>query len=76
MTSLFKPGDLVKVKAGIDPPTYGWAAVLPGDVGTVLHLSTNEVSINFPNHPGWNALIHEIELVNTPREVQLTTFDD
>lgn len=61
-----KVGDRVKVC--VELPELGWGAVSPDDVGVVVGMfNINEgnvsVFVDFPNHPGWEGYIDELEVV-------------
>lgn len=61
-----KVGDRVKVC--VELPELGWGAVSPDDVGVVVGMfNINEgnvsVFVDFPNHPGWEGFIDELEVV-------------
>ncbi|MCB9020160.1 MAG: hypothetical protein H6546_07510 [Chitinophagales bacterium] len=61
-----KVGDEVKVRTEF--PEFGWGSVSPDEVGVVVEMfNINEgnvsVFVDFPNHPGWEGYIDELEVV-------------
>jgi hypothetical protein len=58
-------GDVVRVKASIKEPEFGWGSVRPGDTGVVLEVSdqANQARIRFGRHGWFLAKVDELEWV-------------
>lgn len=77
---MFKVGDKVRVKAGVEEPKYAWGRVKPGDIGTITELAfkggNKSFYVNFPAQPAWHAYPPEMELVEEPVAKKLYTVKD
>ena len=62
-----KIGDNVRVS--VEQPQFGWGTVNKGDIGIYKGVALEstakpgEIVVDFPNHPGWNGILSEIEVV-------------
>ena len=66
----FELGDKVRVKKSVAKPKYGWGfTVTHDDVGVVSEINGENIKINFKGHSDWNACAHEMELVNSHKEL-------
>ena len=54
-------GDLVRVRASVSRPEYGWGDVDHASIGQVRRLGP--VIVDFPEQEGWKALASELEVV-------------
>ncbi|XP_065364219.1 probable E3 ubiquitin-protein ligase HERC2 [Calliphora vicina] len=55
-------GSQVRMRAA---PRYKWGNVMRGSVGTVTAVCGKNVSVDFPQHPGWKGSVNDIETVGT-----------
>jgi Mind bomb SH3 repeat domain len=58
----FKVGDYVKLSIEDGKrPRFGWGGAKNGDIGKIAEIfNDGTLKIDFPNHEGWNGVIHEI----------------
>ncbi|KAI8124136.1 putative E3 ubiquitin-protein ligase HERC2 [Lucilia cuprina] len=61
-TSQIVIGSQVRMRAA---PRYKWGNVMRGSVGTVTAVCGKNVSVDFPQHPGWKGSVNDIETVGT-----------
>ena len=59
-----KVGDLVRVRASVTRPEYGWGYVDHTSIGPVHSLEKDEVVVDFPEQPFWIGLTSELEVVD------------
>ncbi|CAK1599489.1 unnamed protein product [Parnassius mnemosyne] len=66
----FAPGDRVRVRAAVTQPRYKWGCVDHTCVGTVTGISSNgrDLTVDFPQQPGWTGQVSEMELVTDQSE--------
>ncbi|CAG4926206.1 unnamed protein product [Colias eurytheme] len=66
----FTPGDRVRVRAAVTQPRYKWGCIDHTSVGTVTAISTNgrDLTVDFPQQPGWTGQVSEMELVTDQSE--------
>ncbi|XP_013183359.2 probable E3 ubiquitin-protein ligase HERC2 [Amyelois transitella] len=66
----FAPGDRVRVRAAVTQPRYKWGCIDHTSVGTVTAISTNgrDLTVDFPQQPGWTGQVSEMELVTDQSE--------
>jgi hypothetical protein len=62
-SQLVQVGSTVMVLSSVSSPQFGWGAVTRSSVGTVISISGNRVSVNFPEQSGWSAAIGELQVV-------------
>ena len=65
-----KMGDLVRVRASVSRPIYGWGDVDHSSIGPVVSLEPNpkvnpspKVIVDFPEQHGWRGRVSELEVV-------------
>ena len=59
-----KVGDLVRVRASVTRPEYGWGYVNHTSIGPVHSLTKDEVTVDFPEQAFWIGLTSELEVVD------------
>ncbi|XP_041973907.1 probable E3 ubiquitin-protein ligase HERC2 [Aricia agestis] len=66
----FAPGDRVRVRAAVTQPRYKWGCIDHTSVGTVTAISNNgrDLTVDFPQQPGWTGQVSEMELVTDQSE--------
>ncbi|XP_038209104.1 probable E3 ubiquitin-protein ligase HERC2 [Zerene cesonia] len=66
----FTPGDRVRVRAAVTQPRYKWGCIDHTSVGTVTAISSNgrDLTVDFPQQPGWTGQVSEMELVTDQSE--------
>ncbi|XP_052754599.1 probable E3 ubiquitin-protein ligase HERC2 isoform X2 [Galleria mellonella] len=66
----FAPGDRVRVRAAVTQPRYKWGCIDHSSVGTVTGISANgrDLTVDFPQQPGWTGQVNEMELVTDQSE--------
>ncbi|KAJ0180993.1 hypothetical protein K1T71_003078 [Dendrolimus kikuchii] len=66
----FAPGDRVRVRAAVTQPRYKWGCIDHSSVGTVTSVSSNgrDLTVDFPQQPGWTGQVSEMELVTDQSE--------
>ncbi|KAI5642407.1 regulator of chromosome condensation (RCC1) repeat domain-containing protein [Phthorimaea operculella] len=66
----FAPGDRVRVRAAVTQPRYKWGCIDHTSVGTVTAISSNgrDLTVDFPQQPGWTGQVSEMELVTDQSE--------
>ncbi|XP_028033518.1 probable E3 ubiquitin-protein ligase HERC2 [Bombyx mandarina] len=66
----FAVGDRVRVRAAVTQPRYKWGCIDHTSVGTVTAVSTNgrDLTVDFPQQPGWTGQVSEMELVTDQSE--------
>ena len=57
-------GDTVRVRAGVTAPAYGWGALTPSSVGTILTLDGADCTADFAEHNSWHGLCADLERVS------------
>jgi hypothetical protein len=62
-SQLVQVGSTVMVLPSVSSPQFGWGAVTRSSVGTVISISGNTVTVNFPEQSGWSAAIAELQVV-------------
>ncbi|XP_037393844.1 uncharacterized protein LOC108411315 isoform X2 [Pygocentrus nattereri] len=58
----FRIGDQVRVKASVSTPKYKWGSASHRSVGVVTALAGESMTVDFPEHKSWKALVSEMEL--------------
>ena len=61
-------GDLVRVRPGLLTPAYGWGALTPSSVGTILLLEGGDCTVDFPEHASWHGKLEDLERVQPSNE--------
>ena len=61
---LLRVGDTVRVRAGVTAPAYGWGALTPSSVGTILTLDGADCTADFAEHNSWHGLCADLERVS------------
>ncbi|CAH0405793.1 unnamed protein product [Chilo suppressalis] len=66
----FAVGDRVRVRAAVTQPRYKWGCIDHTSVGTVTAISSNgrDLTVDFPQQPGWTGQVSEMELVTDQSE--------
>ncbi|KAG7303974.1 hypothetical protein JYU34_010894 [Plutella xylostella] len=66
----FAPGDVVRVRAAVTQPRYKWGCIDHNSVGTVVGISNSgrDLTVDFPQQPGWTGQVSEMELVTDQSE--------
>ncbi|XP_068628740.1 probable E3 ubiquitin-protein ligase HERC2 [Battus philenor] len=66
----FIVGDRVRVRAAVTQPRYKWGCIDHTCVGTVTGISSNgrDLTVDFPQQPGWTGQVSEMELVTDQSE--------
>ncbi|XP_045760290.1 probable E3 ubiquitin-protein ligase HERC2 isoform X8 [Maniola jurtina] len=66
----FAAGDRVRVRAAVTQPRYKWGCIDHTSVGTVTSISSNgrDLTVDFPQQPGWTGQVSEMELVTDQSE--------
>ncbi|CAH2068345.1 unnamed protein product, partial [Iphiclides podalirius] len=66
----FAAGDRVRVRAAVTQPRYKWGCIDHTCVGTVTGISSNgrDLTVDFPQQPGWTGQVSEMELVTDQSE--------
>ncbi|XP_049884481.1 probable E3 ubiquitin-protein ligase HERC2 isoform X2 [Pectinophora gossypiella] len=66
----FASGDRVRVRAAVTQPRYKWGCIDHTSVGTVTAISANgrDLTVDFPQQPGWTGQVSEMELVTDQSE--------
>nr|XP_026484631.1 probable E3 ubiquitin-protein ligase HERC2 isoform X1 [Vanessa tameamea] len=66
----FASGDRVRVRAAVTQPRYKWGCIDHTSVGTVTAISSNgrDLTVDFPQQPGWTGQVSEMELVTDQSE--------
>ncbi|CAG9575570.1 unnamed protein product [Danaus chrysippus] len=66
----FAPGDRVRVRAAVTQPRYKWGCIDHSSVGTVTAIQSNgrDLTVDFPQQPGWTGQVSEMELVTDQSE--------
>ncbi|CAH2243797.1 jg12710 [Pararge aegeria aegeria] len=66
----FASGDRVRVRAAVTQPRYKWGCIDHTSVGTVTSISSNgrDLTVDFPQQPGWTGQVSEMELVTDQSE--------
>lgn len=61
----FAPGDRVRVRAAVTQPRYKWGCIDHACVGVVTAVAANgrDLTVDFPQQPGWTGQVSEMELV-------------
>ncbi|CAB3255423.1 unnamed protein product [Arctia plantaginis] len=69
-TPPFAVGDRVRVRAAVTQPRYKWGCIDHTSVGTVTSISSNgrDLTVDFPQQPGWTGQVSEMELVTDQSE--------
>ncbi|XP_048005438.1 probable E3 ubiquitin-protein ligase HERC2 [Leguminivora glycinivorella] len=66
----FTSGDRVRVRSAVTQPRYKWGCVDHTSVGTVIGIAHNgrDLTVDFPQQPGWTGQVSEMELVTDQSE--------
>ncbi|CAH0722311.1 unnamed protein product, partial [Brenthis ino] len=66
----FAAGDRVRVRAAVTQPRYKWGCIDHTSIGTVTAISSNgrDLTVDFPQQPGWTGQVSEMELVTDQSE--------
>jgi hypothetical protein len=48
----------------VSSPRYGWGSVTHSSTGTVVGLSGNTATVDFPEQSGWAAAVSELDVVS------------
>ncbi|XP_022131000.2 probable E3 ubiquitin-protein ligase HERC2 [Pieris rapae] len=66
----FTTGDRVRVRSAVTQPRYKWGCIDHSSVGTVTAISSNgrDLTVDFPQQPGWTGQVSEMELVTDQSE--------
>ena len=58
-----KVGDLVRVRASVSRPTFGWGDVDHTSIGRIQSFNDEQVIVDFPEQGSWRGLNSELEVV-------------
>ena len=59
-------GELVRVRPGLMTPAYGWGALTPNSIGTILLIEgRGDCTVDFPEHASWHGNVADLEGVRS-----------
>ena len=59
-------GELVRVRPGLMSLAYGWGALTPNSVGTILLIEgRGDCTVDFPEHASWHGNLADLEAVRS-----------
>lgn len=74
VTGPLAPGDLVRVRPSVDQPRYKWGFIDHSSTGVITSIASNgrDVTVDFPQQPGWTGQLAEMERATAAQGTDIT----